>query len=165
VVLALVLSDNGPEKTATKPKPGNDACKMMVPAHAGALLGKTGSQDQKQTKVNHVASDGIKTSICAYKQIGATATNGKLAASLTVHSATNNASAKKIKQEFKNVEKQNGQDLGGVYGDTGFWDYDKSEINVLKKNTWYILNFGPLDPGSRTLAQSEKFADLYLGKY
>lgn len=50
------------------------------------------------------------------------------------------------------------------YGDDAYWNPQNGQFNVLKKNTWLIISYGPLKAADRTEADAKKLADIIVPK-
>lgn len=157
-------NDNTSNTTAAKAKPSPNAkkaCDIFTLADAKQLLGDTARGGDNTIAAS---SDDLAVTTCSYIQ--SSSGSNSLAstdktASLLVRTPRTEKGAVSNQNEFGALKPQGVQDVSG-YGDSAYWDAQRGVLNILKNNSWYIINYGPVTPADRTLDQTKQLADILL---
>jgi hypothetical protein len=141
------------------------ACQALTAADAKQLLGNNISGGS--TAANAATAD-IDVTTCAYTQqlpanAGPAALKDTLSATILVRAAKTDAGAQNNEGQFGPRKPADAQDVSG-YGDKAYWSPAAAQLNILKRHNWYIISYGKIRPGDRTLDQTKKLADLVDAK-
>lgn len=156
VGLAIGISNSKHKKDVTARE--DVACNAFASATAEKLLGPDFAL--KSNVPSSSSSNDISVSTCTYSQPGATVSNDKLTASITVRTPLTDAGIASNKKAFKSKSIR-----GFPYGVGSYWAPDTGQLNVLGHNgTWYSLSFGAVNPLNRSLGQTGQLAILLSDK-
>jgi hypothetical protein len=137
----------------------------LTPDDARKLLGN--SITGGATSANAATND-IDVSTCAYTQqfpsnTPVSTVREALSVTILVRAAKSDAGAVSNSNQFGPRKPTDAQDING-YGDNAYWYPAGGQLNILKRNNWYILTYGKISPNDRTLEQTKQFADLIIAK-
>lgn len=161
-VVVVIMVMNGNKKTtdtSTKTTPSTssqtsyktvEACDVLTATIGAQLAGS----DATTTPLPDTTTNSVNVSNCSYYS-----SSSKLSVGLLVRSPQDSTAADTNSSQFTS-QPADAQSVSG-YGTSAYWSPSYGQLNILSSNnTWYILSFGPLTPASRTLTQTEQFADL-----
>jgi hypothetical protein len=140
-----------------------DACDYLNDAVATQILG--GGAIKGENNANTSSAD-VNVSTCTYSS----KTDGTAAGIRNMTSATillraplSNKGGDSNHEPFDNL-KEGAQQVSGL-GDEAYWDPELGQLNVLKKDAWFIISTGKMSAADRTLNETRKLADLIIPKY
>ncbi len=143
------------------------ACQIFSSDKAQELLGPNATEYENTNEPTSSYSDDIVTSRCTYTDQeyndSSKAEIQKLA-SLTLRSPRTDAGKTANQAVFADGAMPVGAEKVDGYGDAAFWNNEYGQLNILKAGQWYILEYGSLLPESRSLGDTQKFADILEDK-
>jgi hypothetical protein len=139
-----------------------NACTIFTLADAKQLMGDTAKGGSNPI---FDSSKDFDVSTCTYTQDqGANApVSSRKSATLLVQAPKTDIGTASNQKEFGPLKPGGVQDIPG-YGDQAYWDPGHGQLNILKKNVWYIVSYGPSTPSDRTLGQTRQLADMIIGR-
>jgi hypothetical protein len=168
-IFLAINSKDDTDKKSTNSNSGSSgqkatsrACNIFTLSNAKELMGDTAKGGQNP--ITESSSD-IAVSTCTYTQDqGANVpVASRTSATLLVRAPLSDKGAVSNQNQFGPLKPGDVQEVPG-YGDNAYWDSARGQLNILKNNTWYILNYGPVTPADRTLDQTEQMAKLIIDK-
>lgn len=117
---------------------------------------------EKSTNVNDAtaSSDDIAVSSCAYQETGTQTPDRLKHASLYVRSARTEAGKSANDLVFVDGSMPKNSVVVEDYGGPAFWNPEYGQLNILKNNNWYIVEFGNFTPSGRSLEETKRLADV-----
>lgn len=161
VLVALLVSlreDN--DKTQNAVVPAKKTCKILSFNSAYILLGKTVSAANTDTSALDINTDDYAVSRCAYEQSEKLSPEHKVT-EIVAYTAKNDKVKKNLVKQFSSYPKE---DWNTAYSEYGYWDKDRGQLNILKGNTWYVMEYGPAKAKDRTESQTQDMADLVFSR-
>jgi hypothetical protein len=138
------------------------ACSIFSLAVAKQLLGPNVKGGETPTTSS---SKDLTVATCTYAQDAGSNTpvSSTKSASLLIRVPKTQAGTTSNQNQFGPLKPADAQIVSG-YGDSAYWSTQFGQLNILKHDTWYILNYGPVTPSARTLDQTKQLADLIIDK-
>ncbi len=130
------------------------ACDILSLETAQKILPGVTTSD---VPASDVSSESIMVSNCNYYDV-----KERVGVGILVRAAKDDTGAQTNKAQFDPLP--TGVQAVDGYGDKAYWDATFGQLNILKRNNWYILSSGPVVPASRTLEATKKMADVIVDK-
>jgi len=140
-----------------------DACNYLTQAVADEVLGAGAMKGDTNANTQ---SEDVSVSTCIYSSKtdnSVESIRNMTSATVLLRAPLSNVGGDSNHEPFDNL-KAGAQPVEGL-GDDAYWDPEFGQLNVLKKNAWFIISSGKARAGDRTLAETRKLADLIIPKY
>lgn len=164
VVFQQDASRKDPQSAIVEEK---DACDILTEETAKTILGQSIIKADPSNSAD-ASSDDIVVSQCSYSE-----TTGTDALTPQTQKTVNLLARRPKTDKGKQANSavfvsgampRNATEVEG-YGNSAFWNPEFGQLNILKNDTWYIVEFGALISSGRTLEDTKKFADALIAKF